>query len=179
MSLIIGVRCKNGCLVIADRRTHIKSNGTQTYQDDFHKVLLHNDYLVYNHGYNRIGDNDWKLRVRDLTPDVTNPVYAEILKEMESKPDKRAAYVFMNMTTLLEITICVGIGITPTDHMPNDRIVSGSGDKYVDLQLLTNLHKVNCDMVRPKLIRTFKRAHRKMTLLSGSEFSKEYDILRI
>ncbi|MCW4050917.1 MAG: hypothetical protein NWE89_14405 [Candidatus Bathyarchaeota archaeon] len=40
MSLIIGVRCKNGCLVIADRRTHIKSNGTETYQDNFDKVLL-------------------------------------------------------------------------------------------------------------------------------------------
>ena len=39
MSLIIGIRCKNGCLVIADRRNHIKSNGVETHQDDFDKVV--------------------------------------------------------------------------------------------------------------------------------------------
>jgi hypothetical protein len=179
MSLIIGVRCKNGCLVIADRRTHIKTNGTHSFRDDYTKVLLQGGYLVYNHGYNRIADADWKHRVTDLSPDPANPVYAEILKEMATKADKHAAYVFMNMDTLLEIIIRVGSGITKTDHMPKDRIVSGSGDKYVKLTLLTDLPKANCGIVRPKLVSTFKAAHDRMKQAGGIEFSENHDIVRI
>ena len=82
MSLIIGARCKDGCLVIADRRNHIWTNGVITYRDDFRKVLQFDNYLVYNHGYNRIDNADWKLRHGELTPDKSNPVYGEILKEM-------------------------------------------------------------------------------------------------
>ncbi len=181
MSLIIGIRCKNGCLIISDRRTHIKESGIERYEDDFQKVLLHNNYLVYNHGYNRIGEKDWKQRVMELSPDVNNVQYTEILNEMKSKSDRKASYVFMNMTALLEISICVDGGVTLTDHMPKDRIVSGSGDKYVDrdLPLLTDLGKKNCGVVRSNLKRTFEIAHAKMKLLSGREFSTEHDIMRI
>jgi hypothetical protein len=176
MSLIIGVRCKGGCLLIADRRNHIWTNGVATYRDDFRKVLAFNGYLVYNHGYNRIGNADWKLRHGELTPDKDNPVYGEILAEMASKPDKAAFYVFLNRTELHEIGIRVGAGVSYIDHLPHDRIVSGTGEKYVDLQLLVNLQKANCSTVRPKLRRTFQAAHNRMKSLSGTEFSEQYGI---
>jgi hypothetical protein len=179
MSLIIGVRCKDGCLVIADRRNHIWTNGVITYRDDFRKVLQFDNYLVYNHGYNRIDNADWKLRHGELTPDKNNPVYGEILKEMATKPDKAAFYVFMNRTELHEIAIRVGAGITCINHLPNDRIMSGTGEKYVDLQLLVNLHKAKCSKVRPKLKRTFQAAHKRMKLLAGREFSEQHDIEQI
>ena len=173
MSLIIGVRCKNGCLVIADRRTHIKCGGTQSHRDDFHKVVKQDGYLVWNHGYNRIGDQDWKLLASQLTPDPTSPVFAEIQNEMKTKSDRKASYVFMNMTTLSEVIVCADTGITLKDHMPNDRIVSGSGDKYVALTFLTNLPKKSCGDVRKPVERTFKSAHAKMTNQGGMEFSEE------
>jgi hypothetical protein len=179
MSLIIGVRCKNGCLIIADRRTHIKCGGTESHRDDFHKVVEHDGYLVYNHGYNRIGNQDWKLRVSELTPDSTNPVYAEIQEEMIAKPDRKAFYVFMNMTTLLEVVICADTGITLKDHMPNDRIVSGTGEQYVALTLLTDLQQKKCESVRKALEQTFKLAHSKMKEQGDKEFSEEYDITRL
>jgi len=176
MSLIIGVRCKDGCLAIADRRTHIWTNGVTTYRDDFRKVVQFGNYLLYNHGYNRIGDADWKLRHGELTPDKDNPVYAEILNEMATKPDKAALYVFLNRTELHEIVVRVGAGVSYVNHLPNDCIVSGTGGKYVDLQLLINLQRAQCSKVRPKLKRTFKAAHKRMKFLSGTEFSKEFDI---
>jgi len=46
MSLVIGVRCKDGCLVIADKRTHLWTDGVETYRDDFHKVVHSGDYLL-------------------------------------------------------------------------------------------------------------------------------------
>ena len=179
MSLIIGVRCKNGCLIIADRRTHIKCDGTESYRDDFDKVVEHDGYLVYNHGYNRIGDQDWKLRVSELTPDPTNPVYAEIQKEMTAKPDRKAFYVFMNMMALLEVVVCVDTGITLKDHMPNDRIVSGTGEQYATLTLLTDLQQKTCGSVRKTLERTFEPARSKMKTHDGKEFSEEHGITRL
>jgi hypothetical protein len=179
MSLIIAVRCKNGCLVIADRRTHIKCGGTQSHRDNFLKVLKQDGYLVWNHGYNRIGDQDWKLRASEITPDPANPVFAKIQHEMETKPDRKASYVFMNMTTLSEVIVCADTGITLKDHMPNDRIVSGSGDKYVALTLLTDLPKKKCGDVQKPLELTFMSAHAKMTKQGGIEFSQDHDITRL
>jgi hypothetical protein len=179
MSLIIGVRCKNGCLAIADRRTHIKRGGTQSHRDDFQKVVKQGQFLIWNHGYNRIGDQDWKLRAPELTPDPANPVYVAIQNEMKTKPDRKAFYVFMNTTVLSEVIVCADTGITLKDHMPNDRIVSGSGDKYVVLALLTDLAKKNCGDVRKPLERTFTSAHTKMTKQGGIEFSEEHDITRL
>ena len=119
MSLIIGVRCKDGCLVIADYRNRIESNGIITYEDNFEKVVKHDKYLLYNHGYNRIRDKDWKLRWQDLTPDDSNPIYKDILSEMKSKPDKSAFYVFINKDMLYEIEIKVVNGVKRIDHLPN------------------------------------------------------------
>jgi len=55
MSLIIGVRCKDGCLVIADIRNTIrntiKTDGIITFKDNFEKVVKQDNYLLYNHGY--------------------------------------------------------------------------------------------------------------------------------
>jgi hypothetical protein len=167
-------------MVIADRRTHIKSNGTESYQDDFSKVLLHKGYIVYNHGYNRINDKDWKLRIRDLTPDNRNIIYTEIQHEMETKIDKTAFYVFMNMTTLIEIKISAESSISIHSHMPKDRIVSGSGGIFIDdLSSLTNLNCLECGVVRPKLIHTFKMAYSKMIKSNGTEFSHEFDLVKI
>src|SRR3972149_10704697 len=112
MSLIIGVRCKDGCLVISDRRTHIKCDGIECHRDDFRKLVTHDGYLIYNHGYNQIGNQDWKLRVSELTPAPANPVYAEIQREMTTKPDRKAFYVFMNSKALLEVIVCADTGIT-------------------------------------------------------------------
>ena len=179
MSLIIGVRCNNGCLVIADRRTHIKCDATESHRDDFHKVLVHDSCLVYNHGYNRIGDQDWKLRVSELTTDSANPIYAKIQHEMSAKPDRKAFYVFMNMTTLLEVIVCADTGISLRDHMPNDRIVSGTGEQYVRMTFLTDLQRKKCGSVRKALERTFKFAHGRMKKNCGNEFSEVHDITRL
>ena len=176
MTLIVGVRCKDACLVIADRRTHLKSGGRNGHRDDFHKVVKHDGFLVYNHGYNRIGDHDWKLRVSDLTADASNRVYSEIQEEMRRKPDRKAFYVFMNMATLVEIVICADTGITVKDHMPNDRIVSGSGGKYVSLALLSHLRHRSAGDVRKSLEQTFKAAHDKMTVQGGNALSEEFDV---
>ncbi len=179
MTLIIGVRCRNGCLVIADRRCHVTTAGIRTFEDNFTKAVHHGDYIVYNHGYNQIGEADWKLRVNELSPDPASPIYAEVLSEMAAKPDQHAAYVFMNKTTLLEISIRVGAGIRLTDHMPMDRIVSGDGDKYVRLTLLADLPQAPCRVVRPKLVSTFQAAHARMRRAAGTEFSETYEVLRI
>lgn len=126
-----------------------------------------------------IDNQDWKLRASELSPDPTNPVYAAIQDEMKAKPDRNAFYVFMNATVLSEVIVCAEAGITLKDHMPNDRIVSGSGDKYVVLALLTDLAQKNCGDVRRSLERTFNSAYAKMMKQGGIEFSEEYDITRL
>ena len=180
MSLIIGVRCKDGCLVIADYRNRIESNGIITYEDNFEKVVKHDDYLLYNHGYNRIKDEDWKLRCQDLTPDDSNPIYEQILSEMKLKSDKSAFYVFISKDVLYEIAVEVGTGVKRIDHLPSDRIVSGTGDKYVaDLKLLENLRKRKCKKVYNSLRETFKQSYLRMSFRSGNEFSKKYKIYQL
>jgi len=180
MSLIIGVRCKDGCLVIADIRNTIKTDGIITFEDNFEKVVKHDNYLLYNHGYNRIQHNDWKLQCQDLTPDDSNPVYADILSEMNFKPDKSAFYVFISKDMMYEIAIEVENGVKRIDHLPNDRIVSGLGSKYVvDLNLLENLRKRKCKKVYKGLINTFKKAYSRMSFVSGNEFSKQHKIYEL
>jgi hypothetical protein len=180
MSLIIGVRCKDGCLAIADFRNRIDTDGIIKFEDNFEKVVKHDDYLLYNHGYNRIQDNDWKLRWQDLTPYGSNPVYKDILSEMRFKPDKSAFYVFISKDRLSEISIDVKNGVKRIDHLPNDRIVSGSGSKYVvDLNLLENLRKRKCKKVYKGLRNTFKKAYSLMSFGSGNEFSKQHKIYEL
>ena len=148
-------------------------------EDNFGKVLIVNGRIVWNHGYNQIGEKDWKLRAGDLTPDKNNPIYSEILAEMQTKPDKMAAYVFMSMSELVEIAVIVGEGIKSTNHMPHDRIASGDGDKYVKLQLLTDLKHAECGKVRVTLERTFKAAYREMKRQGGTEFSENFDFVKL
>ena len=62
--------------MIADRRSHVQTGEASSYTHDFLKIVRQDRYLVYNHGYNRNGDQDWKLRQADLTPSIRNPVYA-------------------------------------------------------------------------------------------------------
>jgi hypothetical protein len=176
MSLIIGVRCKDGCLVIADRRSHIQTGEISSYTDDFHKIVRYGRYLVYNHGYNRIGDRDWKPRHADLTPSSRNPIYAELLAEMANKPDKAAFYVFINGHEIHEIEVRVGSGVRQINHSRDDRIVSGTGVKYVTLGRLVNLQKSKCSVVSRRLRHTFEDAHRRMVAKSGTEFSREFDM---
>ena len=180
MTLIIGARCKDGCSVIADIRNTIDTNGIITFEDNFEKVMKHDDYLLYNHGYNRIQDNDWKLRWQDLTPDSSNPVYKDILNEMSSKPAKSAFYVFINKDMLCEIVIEVENGVKRIDYLPDYRIVSGTGSKYaVDLNLLENLRKRKCKKVYKGLRNTFKKAYSRMSFGSGNEFSKQNKIYKL
>jgi hypothetical protein len=176
MSLIIGVRCKDGCLVIADRRNHIRNGQASSYRDDFHKIVRHDRYLVYNHGYNRIGDQDWKLRQADVTPSVRNPVYAEILAEMVNKPDKAAFYVFINGHEIHEIAVRVGLEVTCRNFSRDDRVVSGTGKRYVLLDRLVDLQKSKCSVVKRRLRHTFEDAHNQMVTKHGMEFSREFDI---
>lgn len=178
MSLIIGLICKDGCLVIADTRSHIKANGTLTYDDTFEKVVFNKGHIVYNHGYNRIYDNDWKLCRDQLVPDKNKSIYRELATEMKQKEDKTAFYVFMNKKTMCEIKISATGEITLTDHLQDDhdRIVSGTGAKYVDLGLLTDLKKKKCKKVIPLLKKTFLNAHEKMVKSGGNEFCKNYII---
>ncbi|NEX17103.1 MAG: hypothetical protein C1943_10840 [Halochromatium sp.] len=179
MSLIIGVRCLNGCLAIADRRTHIRFGNRRLYRDDFTKIIKRMDHLVWNHGYNRIGNQDWKQRASELSPDAANPIFAEIRREMMSKADRRAYYVFMNMTTLLEVMICARTGVTMRDHMPHDRILSGSGSKYVSLRLLADLAYQSSAHVQGPLVETFKTAHAQMMRRHGIELSEMFDLARL
>lgn len=176
MSLIIGLRCKDGCLVIGDNRSHIKTNGVLTYDDTFEKVILNKGYIVYNHGYNRIYNNDWKLCRDQLIPDKDNPIYQAIAMEMKLKEDKTAFYVFMNKKTMYELEISATGEIIPKDHLPNDRIVSGTGEKYVDLGLLIDLQKKKCKKVIPMLKKTFLNAHDELIKLGGNEFCRNYTI---
>jgi hypothetical protein len=169
----------HGCLVIADRRTHITQGGKEFYRDDFKKIVIVENRILYNHGYNRIDNKDWKLNAHELTPDIANPVYARVLAEMATKPDKIAGYVFMSMGELLEITVRVGKGVTIHDHWPHDRIVSGSGDKYVDLGELVDLNQMKYREVRAKLQSTFLKAHDKMMEAGGIDFSNVSDTKRI
>jgi len=177
MSLVIGVRCKNGCSVIADLRNTIKEDGKIIYEDNFEKVVKCDDYLLYNHGYNRIENVDWKQRWQDLTPDDSNPVYKDLLDEMKTKPDKSAYYVFISKNMLYEVAIKVKDGVRITDFLPDDRIVSGNGSKYVDTKkLLENLSKRKCNKVFKNLKQTFNNAYARMSYLSGREFSKRYKV---
>lgn len=98
---------------------------------------------------------------------------------MSDKPDKKAFYVFLNKMHLHEIAIEVGRGVTYIDHSPNDRIVSGTGEKYVNLRLLVNLRKQKCKKVRSKLRMTFQNAYSRMNYLSGNEFSKKHIIKQL
>ena len=172
MSLIIGVRCKDGCLVVADYRNRIETEGIVSFEDNFEKVVKQDDYLLYNCGYNRIEDEDWKLRCKELTPDDSNPIYEDILREMKLKSDKSALYVFISKDILYEIVVRVGRGVEGIDHLPNDRIVSGTGGKYIDdqkdLKLLENLWKRKCGKVYSSLRETFKHAYFRMSFASGS-----------
>lgn len=179
MSLIIGVRCKDGCLVISDYRNRIDINGVITYEDNFEKTVIHNDYIIYNHGYNRIEDKDWKIKYESLTSNTNSPIYKQILDEINYKSDKKAFYVFINRDELHEISIVVGQGVSYKNHLPHDRIVSGTGEKYVDLKLLINLRKQKCKKACDKLRTTFKNAYDRMKLMSGNEFSEKYCIKQL
>ena len=165
--------------MIADRRNRIKEDGAVRYEDNFLKAVIVNGRIVYNHGYNRIGDQDWKLRASELTPETDNAVYSEILAEIQMKVDKKASYVFMGRSELVEITIVAEEGIKSIDHMPHDRIVSGDGDKYINSRLLTDLKNKECGDVRPLLERTFMAARTKMKQQVGTEFSEGFDIVKL
>ena len=175
MTLIIGVRCKDGCLVISDYRNRIDTNGIITYEDNFEKTMMHNNYIIYNHGYNRIEDKDWKIRDKDLTPDSNNPIYQQILDEMKNKSDKGAFYVFINKDELHEVSIIVGQGVSYKNHLSDNTIISGTGGKYVDSKLLINLQGQKCKKVKDKLKKTFNNAYDLMKFMSinKDEFSQK------
>ena len=99
---------------------------------------------------------------------------------MELKSDKSAFYVFISKDMLYEIVVEVGKGVKRINHLPNDRIVSGTGRTYIrDLKLLENLRKRKCKKVHNTLSKTFKQAHSQMRFLSGSEFSGRYKIYQL
>ncbi len=176
MTLVIGVRCKDGCLTISDRRSHIKKGERTFFQDDFRKVVKRDDFLIFNHGYNRIHDADWKLHAESLTADAKNEIYLDIAREMKAKPDKQAFFVFLNAKQLLEITISAERGVSLKDYQANDRIVSGSGMKYVSLDRLKDLPRKPMAEVRGLLETTFQEALQKLKEQQGDEFSAEYDL---
>jgi hypothetical protein len=98
---------------------------------------------------------------------------------MRAKPDKKAAYVFVSQSELVEITVRVREGITKRNHMPHDRIKSGDGSKYADLRLLTDLNNKQCGDVRSTLEKIFKAAFREMNRQGGDEFSESFDIQKL
>lgn len=178
MTLIIGARCKDGCLVIADKRSHISTGGVLTYDDTFEKVVLNKGYIVYNHGYNRIHDADWKLCRDQLIPDKDSPIYQAIAAEMKSKEDKTACYVFMNKRTMYEVKISATGEVRGIDHLlerPSpDLIVSGTGEKYVDRGLLTDLQRKKCKKAISVLEKTFRNAYAELVRSGGDEFCSNY-----
>jgi len=95
---------------------------------------------------------------------------------MDTKPHKKAFYVFMNQREIHEIEIRVGAGMKYNCFSTDERVVSGTGKRYVVLDLLNDLLRARCRDVRAKLKRTFNLAHSRMQMSSGAEFSKEFDI---
>ncbi|HBM16792.1 MAG TPA: hypothetical protein DD381_10680 [Lentisphaeria bacterium] len=176
MTLIIAARCYDGCVIVSDSRQHIKNDTDIRYKDGYIKVLICGKYVIYNHGYNRIDNKDWKLQAKNLTPEVDNPVYKQIQEEMKSKPDKKAFYVFINKNELHEISIEVGNGVKYINHLPGDRLVSGCGAKYVDLGLLIDLNTKKYNKVRADLETTFLNAYNNQSKANGKEFSNGYTI---
>jgi predicted polyphosphate/ATP-dependent NAD kinase len=103
-------------------------------------------------------------------------VYAEILAEMVNKPDKAAFYVFINGHEIHEIAVRVGLEVTCRNFSRDDRVVSGTGKRYVLLDRLVDLQKSKCSVVKRRLRHTFEDAHNQMVTKHGMEFSREFDI---
>lgn len=189
MSLILGVRCVDGCLAIADRRTHIRCGGATRFRDTYRKLLRrpdrHGGLLIWNHGYNRIGNKDWKPRAPRLAPDPAHPLYATIQAEIARKDAGPAFYVFMGPALLTEIAIPPEGEVTATDLLPADRILSGEGARHVDLAPLAALPplKDSTDrtraVARPVLERVFRDAHAAMARAGAATFSDAFDVLEL
>jgi len=179
MTLIIGTRCKDGWLVISDKRNKIQEQEDETpiYEDNLEKVVIHNKCLIYNHGYNQIGRKYWKNRYQELTADISNPIYGEVRDEMKDKPFKKAYYTFINRKGIEEISVEVDSGVHYNKKIrKEDKIVSGDGKIYVDFSLIKDPKNRSCFLVKGDLEFIFKKAHDKMKKKGGEIFSKDYEI---
>jgi hypothetical protein len=149
-----------------------------TYDDAFEKIVTNKGYIIYNHGYNRIYDNDWKLCREQLHADAGSPIYQSIAEEMKSKEDNTACYVFMNKRTMYEVVINETGKVRAIDHLlkrpPPDLIVSGTGEKYVERGLLRDIERKKCKKVMPVLKRTFLEAYAHLEKVGGREFCRKY-----
>ena len=173
MSLIIATLCKDGCVAITDcRLKDLYDDGRVEYRDDYEKLVILNGLMIYNHGYNRINNQDWKLSASELSPDLSNPIYDSILRELQNNLSTFASYVFIRKKHATEISIDKSEGISL--KYLNPIIKSGSGARYVDLKQLeqSNLRKIKS--VKNPLIKTFKNAYLKQKWNSGEEFSERY-----
>jgi len=176
MTLVIAARCKDGCVVVSDKRQHIISNGGKYHEDGYEKVRIAGPFVVYNHGYNRIDDQDWKLKLDELTPDLNNPIYKKIQQEMGSKHNKKAFYVFLNKKVFHEISIDADGSITLETEKNNELHKSGKGSVYVDFSTLKDIKKKKMEKVKNEMKRIFSEAHDRLKKDNGDEFSKECEV---
>jgi hypothetical protein len=177
MSLIISVLCKDGAVVLADRRSRIVENGIIRFDDNYSKILRRPNALIYNHGYNRIHDRDWKLSGDELEPDEKALVYATVAEEMLQKTDKSSAYVFVTAHQFLEISI--DAGKDPQLHRfptGDDLLVSADGKKFVDLAPLTDLSERSLAETVSLIKSVFDKAYKCLVATGGTDFSKAYDV---
>ena len=176
MSLIIAARCKDGAVAIADKRSHINEKGVISFDDNYDKLKVVKGHLVYNHGYNRIYDKDWKESRLTLTPNDKNPVYSQIASEMTSKVDKFAGYVFLSKNTFYEIEVDAGKAPIGTQRREHDRIKRGSGEEFVDLDQLVNLKDKRIKEITPILKKMFCEAYAKQVESGCEYFSSQYTL---
>lgn len=177
MTLIIAAICRDGAAVLADRRSRIIENGAVRFDDEYGKIVRTPGYLLYNHGYNRIDDRDWKISSKRLEIDHGLPVYEGISSEMQSKSFKFAGYVFVKPRQFVEITVSAGkhprLNAIPKHH---DQLVSGDGRDFVDLSPLFDLTRKSMEETVSIMESIFLAAFKRLSASGGTFFSEAYDI---
>lgn len=177
VTLVIAVRCKDGAAVLADRRSRIIEKGATRFDDDYGKIVRSKEALIYNHGYNRIGDRDWKLRGLELTDQEDHPLYESVSKEMLKKVDKLSAYVFVKPHAFSEVTIRAGEKAKLHRFEAKvDRLVSGTGKDFVDLSPLSDLGKRSMRETVELLEYVFRLACKRLAEKGEDHFSPAYNV---
>lgn len=151
--------------------------GVTRFDDEYGKIVRLADSLVYNHGYNRIGNKDWKDSALQLGMDDKLPVYSVISTEMTRKPHKHAAYVFVTPPSFTEISI--DVGRVPRLHQFEariDRLLSGDGKDLVDLAPLSDLQNRDVDETAALLVEVFEAACKRLKAAGRDDFSMSYDL---
>ena len=179
MTMILCAKTKTGVAIVADKQNRIYENGEYKFENNLKKFSTIKNTIVYNHGYNMINNEYWLSYKEKLNKNVLfTDIYQTILKEMETKIDKIAHYVFIEKSRTEIIINANDNTIKTIDH--GNFIKSGSGTKYItDLpdQFFDGNYWNNIEvkLAQTHLIEMFNIAYDKQVLNNDNLFSKEYD----